>query len=91
MGRNFFLLNAEPNWEIIQRVCNGDIIDLCRSWLFGDVMYQLNRDGSVFARSNKERATRVRVSNYIKIEAGQNFPPVLKIVTSTAGVYNTVK
>ena len=29
-------------------------------------------------------ATRVRVCNYVKIETGQNFPPVLKIVTQTA-------
>jgi len=30
------------------------------------------------------RATRVRVCNYVKIETGKNFPPVLKIVTRTA-------
>ena len=28
--------------------------------------------------------TRVRVCNYVKNEAGQNFLPVLKIVTQTA-------
>ena len=28
--------------------------------------------------------TRVRACNYVKIETGQNFPPVLKIVTRTA-------
>ena len=31
----------------------------------------------------KERAARVRVCNYVKIETGRNFPPVLKIVTHT--------
>ena len=30
-----------------------------------------------------ERATRVRACNYVKIEAGRNFPPILKIVTCT--------
>ena len=30
------------------------------------------------------RATRVRTCNYVKIKTGQNFPPVLKIVTHTA-------
>ena len=29
-------------------------------------------------------ATRVRACNYVKIETGRNFPPVLKIVTRTA-------
>ena len=33
---------------------------------------------------DQERATRVRACNYVKIKAGQNFPPVLKIVTQTA-------
>jgi len=28
--------------------------------------------------------TRVRACNYVKIETGRNFPPVLKIVTRTA-------
>ena len=33
--------------------------------------------------------TRVRACNYVKIEIGQNFPPVLKIVTRTAqAAYN---
>ena len=32
----------------------------------------------------QERATRVRVSKYVKIATGRNFPPVLKIVTYTA-------
>ena len=32
----------------------------------------------------QEWVTRVRVCNYVKIETGQNFPPVLKIVTRTA-------
>ena len=33
--------------------------------------------------------TRVRPCNYIKIETGRNFPPVLKIVTRTAqAAYN---
>ena len=37
----------------------------------------------------QERATRVRACNYVKIETGRNFPPVLKIVTRTAQVaYN---
>ena len=36
------------------------------------------------AQERKERATRVRVCNYVKIETGQNFPPVLKTVTRTA-------
>ena len=32
---------------------------------------------------------RVRACNYVKIEAGQNFPPVLKIVTQTVqAAYN---
>ena len=31
-----------------------------------------------------EQATRVRACNYVKIETGRNFPPVLKIVTHTA-------
>ena len=35
-------------------------------------------------KSTQERATRVRACNYIKIETGWNFPPVLKIVTCTA-------
>ena len=35
-------------------------------------------------KSTQERATRVRAYNYVKIEARQNFPPVLKIVTRTA-------
>ena len=30
---------------------------------------------------DQERVTRVRACNYVKIEAGQNFPAVLKIVT----------
>ena len=29
-------------------------------------------------------ATRVRACNYVKIETGRNFPPILKIVTRTA-------
>ena len=33
---------------------------------------------------HKERVTRVRVCNYVKIAAGRNFPPALKIVTRTA-------
>ena len=37
-----------------------------------------------FIKSAKERATRVRTCNYIKIETGQYFLPVLKIVTCTA-------
>ena len=31
----------------------------------------------------QEQATRVRACNYIKIETGRNFPPVLKVVTRT--------
>ena len=34
------------------------------------------------------RATRVRTCNYVKIKTGQNFPPVLKIVTHCAGCVN---
>ena len=33
--------------------------------------------------SFQERATRVRACNYVKIKAGRNFPPILKIVTHT--------
>ena len=35
------------------------------------------------ARVHKNNATGVRACNYIKIETGRNFPPVLKIVTRT--------
>ena len=35
------------------------------------------------ARVHKNNTTGVRACNYIKIETGQNFPPVLKIVTRT--------
>ena len=34
-------------------------------------------------KSAYERATRVRACNYVKIETGWNFLPVLKIVTHT--------
>ena len=35
------------------------------------------------AKGAQERATRVKACNYVKIETGRNFPPVLKIVTRT--------
>jgi len=38
----------------------------------------------VIVQERKEQATWVRVCNYMKFETGQNFPPVLKIVTRTA-------
>ena len=36
----------------------------------------------------QERATRVRACNYIEIETGRNFLPVLKIVTHCTGCVN---
>ena len=36
-------------------------------------------------KTAKERVTRVRVCIYVKIETGQNFLPVLQIVTHSAG------
>ena len=36
-----------------------------------------------FKQERKEWATRLRACNYVKIETGWNFPPVLKIVTCT--------
>ena len=45
-----------------------------RLWIFS---------GKVEPRVHKEQVTRVRACNYVKIETGQNFPPVLKIVTRT--------
>ena len=38
----------------------------------------------------QEWATRVRACNYVKIETGWNFPPVLKIVTPTAQAMQNV-
>ena len=38
----------------------------------------------IHAKSAQERATRVRACNYVKIETGWNFSPVLKIVRHTA-------
>ena len=42
----------------------------------------------VTSKSAQERATRVRACNYVKIETGRNFLPVLKIVTHTAQAAN---
>ena len=34
----------------------------------------------------QERATRVRVCNYVKISTGRNFPPLQKVVTRVHGL-----
>ena len=42
-------------------------------------------------KSAWERATRIRACNYVKIETGRNFLPVLKIVTHTVQAVNVAK
>ena len=44
----------------------------------------MSLNSSSVTKSAYERATRVSACNYVKIEIGQNFLPVLKIVTFTA-------
>ena len=54
-----------------------------KDWTNQPTQHALMKCEPVASEEHKKRATRVRACIYVNIETGQNFLPVLKIVTST--------